>query len=70
MKAQYGDAVVVEHLDLGDPANWQRFASVVSIAEEQNLDYPLVAVDGRLRLAGSAQYYHILPLVQEALAEG
>jgi disulfide oxidoreductase YuzD len=61
--------VEVEHLDLGEPENGQRFASLVSMAKEQNLQYPLVMVDGQLRLAGSAQVYHILPLVQEALAQ-
>jgi disulfide oxidoreductase YuzD len=61
--------VEVEHLDLADPENEVRFGDMISIAEEQNLQYPLVAVDGQLRLAGSAQYYHLLPLVQEVLAE-
>jgi hypothetical protein len=57
----------MEHLDLADPENGMRFGDAMSMAEEQNLQYPLVSVDGRLRLAGSAQYYHVLPLVLEAL---
>jgi disulfide oxidoreductase YuzD len=69
LKAQYGEAVEIEHLDLQDPENGVRFGDMLAIAEEQNLQYPLVAVNGQLRLAGSAQYYHVLPLVQEALAE-
>jgi hypothetical protein len=60
--------VEVEHLDLADPKVGPRFEEILSMAEEQNLRYPLVMVDGRLRLAGSAQYYHILPLVLEAFA--
>jgi hypothetical protein len=58
----------MEHLDLADPENVVRFEEVVSMVEEQSLQYPLVAVDGRLRLSGSAEYYYVLPLVQEALA--
>ena len=68
MKAQFGESVEVEYLDLADPENELQFSGVVTMAEEQNLAYPLVAVGGQLRLAGSAQYYHILPLVEEALA--
>lgn len=55
-------------MDLADPENELKFAGVAAMAEEQNLAYPLVAVGGKLRLSGSAQYYHLLPLVQEALA--
>ena len=68
MKAQFGESVEVEYLDLADPENELQFSGVLTMAEEQNLAYPLVAVGGKLRLAGSAQYYHILPLVEEALA--
>jgi disulfide oxidoreductase YuzD len=70
LKAQFGESVEVEYLDLADQENQLQFAGVVTMAEEQNLTYPLVAVGGKLRLSGSAQYYHILPLVEEALAEG
>jgi disulfide oxidoreductase YuzD len=60
--------VEVEYLDLAEPEIGVRLEEILLMAEEQNLQYPLVAVDGRLRLAGSAQYYHVLPLVMEALA--
>jgi hypothetical protein len=35
--------------------------------EERSLPYPLVALNGQLRLAGTAQYYQVLPLVEELL---
>ena len=44
------------------------YPDVLKRIEEQSLPYPLVAVNGTLRLAGSAHYSHILPLVEEALA--
>ncbi len=56
------------YLDLAEPENGTRLGDILSMAEEKNLHYPLVAINGHLRLAGSAQYYHILPFVEEALA--
>ncbi len=41
----------------------------MAVIQEQGLPYPLVAVNNRVRIAGSADYYRILPLVEEALAE-
>ena len=68
LKAQYGEAVEVEYLDLADPETGSSLSGVAALAEEQNLRYPLVAINGRLKLAGSAQYHHVLSLVEEALA--
>jgi len=39
LKAQYGESVEVEYLDLADPENELQFASVRTMVEEQNLDY-------------------------------
>ena len=64
---KHGDAVQVEYFDLADPENQERFAEVVALAEDRDLLYPLVAMNGRLRMAGSAHYYQILPLVEEIL---
>jgi disulfide oxidoreductase YuzD len=65
---KHGDAVQVEYFDLADPENQERFAEAVALAEDRDLLYPLVAINGRLRVAGSAHYYRILPLVEEILA--
>jgi hypothetical protein len=39
----------------------------MGVIEERDLPYPLVAINGQLRLAGTAQYYQVLPLVEELL---
>jgi hypothetical protein len=39
----------------------------MTVIEERDLPYPLVAVNGQLRLAGAAEYYQVLPLVEEIL---
>jgi hypothetical protein len=39
----------------------------LALAQEHNLPYPLVAINGELKLAGSAHYYRVLPLVEEML---
>jgi len=63
-----GEAVQVEYVDLADPAVQAEHAHLMAVIEEQSLPYPLVAVNGRLRLAGTAAYYQVLPLVEEALS--
>jgi disulfide oxidoreductase YuzD len=60
--------VEVEYVDLADLENQAQFSDLVSMVKEQELPYPLVAVNGQLRLAGSAHYYRVLPLIEEALA--
>jgi hypothetical protein len=39
----------------------------MTLIEERDLPYPLVAVNGQLRLAGAAEYYQVLPVVEEIL---
>lgn len=68
LKLRYGDAVEVTYIDLTEPANQEQFAELMGLVEERNLGYPLVTVNGQIRLVGSAHYYHILPMVEEALA--
>ena len=67
LETRHGDRVRVEYVDLGEPAARLEHAAVVERIEEQSLPYPLVAVNGTPRLAGSAHYTHLLPLVDEAL---
>ena len=54
-------------LSLADAEAQARFSAVGAVIEERDLPYPLVAINGDLRLAGSASYYHVLPLVEQAL---
>jgi disulfide oxidoreductase YuzD len=64
---KYGQSVRVEYIDLADPENQARFPELLAVAEDRNLPYPLVAVNGQLKLAGTAHYYRVLPHVQELL---
>ena len=68
LKLRYGDAVEVSYFDLSDPNNQERFEELMVLVDERDLGYPVVAVNGEIRLVGSAHYYHILPMVEEAMA--
>jgi hypothetical protein len=52
---------------MADPENQAQYPELLSVAEEQDLPYPLIMVNGTLKGAGSAHYYHVLPLVEKAL---
>jgi disulfide oxidoreductase YuzD len=64
---RHGQDVQVDYVDLADPAAQAEFSELMAVIEERNLPYPLVAVNDHLRLAGSAQYYQVLPLVEDLL---
>lgn len=68
IETRHGPRVRVEYVDLGDPAGQREYVDVLKRIEEQRLPYPIVAVNGTLKLAGSAHYSHVMPLVEEALA--
>jgi len=59
----------VEYVDLQSPEARVRFADLLQTVQDRDLPYPLVAIDGDLKLAGSANYTHVLPLVEEALGK-
>jgi disulfide oxidoreductase YuzD len=67
LQMRHGEAVEVEYVDLADADAQARFPTLLAAIEERHLPYPLVAVNDRLRLAGSAAYYQVLPLVEQAL---
>jgi hypothetical protein len=52
-----------------DPATKQRFPDLSAAIDEQHLPFPLVAINGTVRLAGTAHFMQLLPLVEEALSE-
>jgi disulfide oxidoreductase YuzD len=66
---RFGEAVQVEYVDLADPEQQLEFSDLVTMAEEGNVPYPLVAINGRVTLAGSAHYYNVLPHVEELLQQ-
>ncbi len=55
-------------MDLANADQQAEYPELMAVIQERSLPYPLVAVNDRVRLAGSADYYRILPLVEEALA--
>lgn len=55
------------YLDMADADTQARFSELFALAQERHLPYPLVLIDGQLRVTGSAHYYQILPLVEQAL---
>lgn len=52
---------------MSDAEAQARFPEFYAMAEERNVPYPLVVINGELRWAGSAHYYQLLPLVQGVL---
>lgn len=54
-------------MDLADAEHETRFSDLLDLVEDQNLPYPLVSVNGELKLAGSAHYFRVLPLVEGLL---
>jgi disulfide oxidoreductase YuzD len=67
LKMRYGDAVQVEYVDMSLPENQEEFSELVAVVEDRDLPYPLLAINGHLRAAGSAHYYRVLPYVEDAL---
>jgi len=61
----YGDTVQVEYLDVSEPAVQAEYTDLIRQAQEHRLPYPLVAIEGQVRLAGGAEYYRIMPLMEE-----
>jgi len=53
---------------MADPENQAAHGDLLAAVEGQDLPYPLLAINGQLRAAGSAHFYHVLPLVEEAMA--
>lgn len=51
---------------MGDPEAQATYPELLAVIEERDLPYPLVAINGQLRLAGTARFFSILPLVEEA----
>ena len=66
---RHGATVQEEYVDLADSDSQAKFSDVLDLVKDQNLPYPLVAINGELRLAGSAHYFRVLPLVDELLGE-
>lgn len=61
----FGDTVELEHYDMAVPEQYERGKAWLEQVPEGYLFYPLVFVNGELRVVGSAEYYEILGAVRE-----
>lgn len=52
---------------MAEPDAQTEYTDLVALAHEQELPYPLVALNGTLALAGNAHYYAVLPVVDQWL---
>jgi disulfide oxidoreductase YuzD len=64
LKEKYGDEVVVEHLDLAQPATRFQHQEVVNRVKGSGLMLPLVAINGVLRLCGGVEYRTIVEAIE------
>jgi len=67
---RHGQAVQVEYRDLADPQVQAGLPDLFARAEAERLPYPLIVINGQLTMAGSAQYYDVLPLLEQVLNQG
>ena len=65
---RFGEAVQVEYIDLSEPEHQEEFSELLEVVADRDLPYPLLAINGHLRAAGSVHYYRVLPYVEEAFA--
>ncbi len=52
LKRCFGEKVAVNFYDLAQTATQQRFADIIHMAEEQSLCFPLLVVNGKVRISG------------------
>jgi disulfide oxidoreductase YuzD len=64
---RYGDQVEVEYWDLSQPVTQARHPHILAAIQEQDLSYPVVTLEGEIRLTGSVHFHEVLPLVEAAL---
>ena len=64
---RFGDSIQVDYVEMADSEGQAQYAELAATAADRDLPFPIVAVNGQLRLAGTAHYYNVLPLVEEAL---
>lgn len=61
----YGDQVSIEYYDTAKPDDLARSSEFLAKVPENRMYYPLVFIDGELKIVGSAEYYQILYSVRE-----
>lgn len=52
LKHRFGEKAVVGFYNLAESATRQRFADIIHMAQEQSLCFPLLVVNGKVRISG------------------
>jgi len=60
-----GDKVLVEYHDMAVPEEYEQHKALLSGLDGGRAFYPLVFVNGELKLSGTAEYYEILYVLRE-----
>jgi len=61
----YGDEVLVEYYDAAIPEEAAMFPELIKEAGERHIAYPLVLVNGELRVSGGVDTYQLMFIVDE-----
>ncbi len=73
MRHEYGDEVSVDYVDLSKPDKREEFKHIIEAVETYNWPYPLVAIEGELKMAGGINFAmiasHIDKIRKEARVE-
>lgn len=52
LKHRFGEKVAVSFYNLAETTTQQRFADIIHMAQEQSLYFPLLIVNGKVRISG------------------
>ncbi len=65
LHAKYGDRVAIEYVDTSRMESRQLYQQVLAVASQYEMEFPLVAIDCRLRTCGAIN----TDIIYEALEE-
>jgi disulfide oxidoreductase YuzD len=60
----YGPAVRVEYHDLSNPIFKARAEDIYDTIKARELDYPVVTINGQIRLAGDVDFYGVIEALE------
>ncbi len=60
----YGPAVRVEYYDLSNPIFKAQAGDIYDAIKARDLDYPVVTINGQIRLAGDVDFYGVIEALE------
>ena len=60
----YGPAVRVEYHDLSNPIFKAQAEDIYNTIKARELDYPVVTINGQIRLAGDVDFYGVIETLE------